>query len=124
MLLQANPYSWNKFANVLYIDSPAGTGFTYATDPNDLHTNDFSVSVDIMSFLFQFMRIYPTYVAGKTKLDTPPGVYLFGESYGGTVVTNLAGLLLKMPQVCTLSLRKITFLVIFDTQIFYLLMPS
>ena len=104
--MQANPYSWNKFANVLYIDSPAGTGFTYATDPNDLHTNDFSVSVDIMSFLFQFMRIYPTYVAGKTKLDTQPSVYLFGESYGGTVVTNLAGLLLKMPQVCTLRLKK------------------
>ena len=50
-----------------------------------------------MSFLFQFMKIYPTYVANKTRLEDPPGVYLFGESYGGTVVTNLAGLLMKMP---------------------------
>lgn len=94
---QANPDGWTKFANVLYIDSPAGTGFTYSSEPESFHTNDFAVSIDIMSFLFQFMKIYPTYVANKTRLEEPAEVYLFGESYGGTVVTNLAGLLMKMP---------------------------
>ena len=60
-----------------------------------------------MSFLFQFMRIYPTYVADKTRLEAQPDVYLFGESYGGTVVTNLAGLLLKMPSQKSVKLKGI-----------------
>ena len=93
--IKPNKYSWNKFANMLYIDSPAGTGFTYASNDQNYHTNDSLVSIDLMSFLFQFMRMYPLYVSADPSFK--PNVYLFGESYGGTVVTNLAHLLMQMP---------------------------
>uniref|UniRef100_A0A0M3JA00 Uncharacterized serine carboxypeptidase (inferred by orthology to a C. elegans protein) n=1 Tax=Anisakis simplex TaxID=6269 RepID=A0A0M3JA00_ANISI len=37
--LRANEYAWNKMASVIYIESPAGVGYSYATDGN-ITTND------------------------------------------------------------------------------------
>ncbi len=31
--LSRNPYAWSRVAHVLYVDSPAGTGMSYSTDP-------------------------------------------------------------------------------------------
>jgi len=39
--LEPNMYSWNKFANVLYVESPPGVGFSLGGDTvsfNDTYT--------------------------------------------------------------------------------------
>ena len=37
--LRSNPYSWNKVANVIFLESPAGTGYSFSNDRN-YTTND------------------------------------------------------------------------------------
>jgi cathepsin A (carboxypeptidase C) len=39
--LKPSNYSWNRRANVLYIDNPAGVGYSYAEKPRDIKTNDY-----------------------------------------------------------------------------------
>jgi carboxypeptidase C (cathepsin A) len=36
----ANEYSWNTAANVLYIESPAGVGYSYCGNTADCTFND------------------------------------------------------------------------------------
>ena len=86
--IKPNPFGWHKTAHMLYVDSPVGTGFSYSNSATALHTKDGDVSVDIASLVFQFLKVFPTYI-GAPRLSKPPKVYLFGESYGGTVVTDL-----------------------------------
>ncbi len=33
--LVANPQSWNQYANMLYIESPVGVGFSFSKTPSD-----------------------------------------------------------------------------------------
>jgi len=35
--INKNPEPWNKRANVLYIESPAGVGFSWAATPQDMN---------------------------------------------------------------------------------------
>ena len=67
-----NPYSWNTKASVLYIDQPAGTGFSYGLGVD--HGED-GVAADMYDFLQQFMKAHPQY----SKLP----FFAFGESYAG-----------------------------------------
>ena len=73
-----NNYSWNTAANLLYVDQPAGTGFSYVTDPLKYDTNEGEIAAALWDFILQFYTKYPKY----KNLD----LYITGESYAGHYV--------------------------------------
>ncbi|XP_023674842.2 lysosomal protective protein-like [Paramormyrops kingsleyae] len=79
-----NPYSWNKQANVLYLDSPAGVGFSYSTSGN-YQIGDPQVAEDNYQALQQFFVRFPSFVRND--------FYVFAESYGGVYGPSLSKLI-------------------------------
>lgn len=79
--LRMNPFSWNMVANVLYIESPAGVGYSYATDGN-VTTDDDQVSAENYAALMQFYGKFPELLSHD--------LYITGESYGGVYVPTFA----------------------------------
>jgi len=79
--LYSNPYSWNQLANVLYLESPAGVGFSYS-DRRDYDTNDDQVGHNNYLALQDFLARFPEF-EGRD-------LYLTGESYAGVYVPTLA----------------------------------
>jgi carboxypeptidase C (cathepsin A) len=41
-VIKPNPYSWNQRANMLYLESPAGVGYSYAADEKASNHTDMS----------------------------------------------------------------------------------
>uniref|UniRef100_A0A7E4UWI1 Carboxypeptidase n=1 Tax=Panagrellus redivivus TaxID=6233 RepID=A0A7E4UWI1_PANRE len=78
--LYLNPYAWNRAGSVLYIESPAGVGFSYDTANGTL--TDESTADDNHAALVDFFRKFPEY--------RDHDFYITGESYGGVYVPMLA----------------------------------
>jgi carboxypeptidase C (cathepsin A) len=68
-------------ANVLYIESPAGVGYSLAGNVQDTIHNDMSTSVDAVAALYQWYLKFPEFVDNE--------LYISGESYGGIYVPYL-----------------------------------
>jgi len=82
LTLKTNPFSWNTHANLLYVDQPGGTGFSYVKDHNGYVHNETQVAIEMVSFLTQFFAAYPQYA------NLP--FYITGESYGGHYVSAIS----------------------------------
>jgi carboxypeptidase C (cathepsin A) len=69
--LNPNPFSWSKTAHMVYIDSPAGTGFSYTPGDESYYTSDDKTIADLVVFVEGFFEEHPwltqqpLYVAGK-----------------------------------------------------------
>lgn len=70
-----NTYGWNTNANIVYIDQPAGVGFSYG-DTSDADHDEAEVAEDMYNFLHEFSE------ANNNLLKTND-FFVFGESYGG-----------------------------------------
>ncbi|ROV87381.1 hypothetical protein VMCG_10747 [Cytospora schulzeri] len=67
-----NPYSWNEYANMLYVDQPINTGFSFGDDEA---TSTVTAAPFVWAFLQAFLAAFPVYESRDFGLWT--------ESYGG-----------------------------------------
>lgn len=86
--LYNNTFSWNREANVIFLEAPAGVGFSYALNKK-YSTDDDSVSYDNYVALQHFFEKFPQF----KKND----FYITGESYGGIYVPTLSVRVLTGP---------------------------
>lgn len=71
-----NPFAWNTVANVLFLEQPAGVGFSYGS----LAADDNSTATDTNDALRAFIALHPE-LRGRD-------FFVLGESYGGHYVPN------------------------------------
>ncbi|XP_057538852.1 serine carboxypeptidase-like 15 isoform X2 [Amaranthus tricolor] len=75
---QTNPFSWTKVASIIFLDSPVGTGFSYATTPEGYYSDDVTSSRHIHQFLRKW------FIDHAGFLNNP--LYISGDSYSGKIV--------------------------------------
>ncbi|KAG6486293.1 hypothetical protein ZIOFF_054863 [Zingiber officinale] len=81
--LYRNPYAWNEVANVLFLESPAGVGFSYSNTTSDYaKSGDRRTAIDALIFLVNWFERFPEY-KGRD-------FFITGESYAGHYVPQLA----------------------------------
>jgi len=69
-----NPYSWNEYSNIFFIDQPIGVGFSYADYGETVSTTE-EAAKDVAAFVAIFFEHFSKF-KGR-------GFHLSGESYGG-----------------------------------------
>lgn len=88
-----NPWAWNRVANMLYLDSPAGSGGSHGYSqcivsgkPVACRWNDTSQAEAYAHTLLAFYRAFPEFRQNA--------LYMSGESYAGQYVPNIARFIL------------------------------
>lgn len=79
--------TWVKDMNVLFIDSPVGTGFSYVDNEKHYATSNKQAGTDLVELLRGFFKENP-------EFKSVP-LHIFGESYGGKIAVEFAYLLNK-----------------------------
>ncbi|GKU91743.1 hypothetical protein SLEP1_g5569 [Rubroshorea leprosula] len=86
--LSLNPYAWNKEANLLFLDSPAGVGFSYSNTSAGLYTvGDKRTGGEAYTFLIKWLERFPQYKHRP--------FFIAGESYAGHYIPELTRIIVR-----------------------------
>ncbi|KAL2498130.1 Serine carboxypeptidase-like 11 [Abeliophyllum distichum] len=76
--LVLNPKSWTKAANIIFLDSPVLTGFSYARTPTAAQGTDIEACGYAHEFLRKWLIDHPQFISNE--------FYVGGDSYSGLIV--------------------------------------
>ncbi|KAG0474272.1 hypothetical protein HPP92_013958 [Vanilla planifolia] len=101
--LYSSPYSWNKFANVLFMEGPVGVGFSVSSNGQDIYKcSDLQLIDETYKFLLGWMQRFPEH----RNAD----IYLAGQSYAGVLGPGVATYILfknSQPNATHVNVRGI-----------------
>ncbi|CAL4939705.1 unnamed protein product [Urochloa decumbens] len=81
-------HAWNRVANMLFIEIPAGVGYSYSNTTSDYHnTGDQRTTGDAYTFLVNWLEKFPVY--------RDRDFFITGESYAGHYIPELANLIVS-----------------------------
>ncbi|KAK8084779.1 serine carboxypeptidase [Apiospora hydei] len=84
--LVPNNGSWHEFANLLFVDNPVGTGYSFVDTNNYLHELD-EMADQFVTFLEKWFKLFPQYEHDD--------LYIAGESFAGQHIPYIARAILK-----------------------------
>lgn len=76
--LELEPNSWTKVANVIYLDAPTLTGYSYTKTPEAVRSSDTASASQTAEFLRKFVGNHPKFMKNP--------LYVTGISYSGIVI--------------------------------------
>ncbi|CAK5014511.1 unnamed protein product [Meloidogyne enterolobii] len=96
--LRKNVYSWNKYASVVYIESPVGVGYSYSLNGKIENSDDNTAKMNYEA-VKQFLQIHNSY--------RNYSVYITGESYAGIYIPMLASKIIDGQKNFRINLKAI-----------------
>ncbi|XP_044947577.1 serine carboxypeptidase-like 15 [Hordeum vulgare subsp. vulgare] len=75
------PDSWTKVSNIIFIDSPVGTGFSYSKTEQGYKSSDTKVVTQIVTFIRKWFDEHPEFLSNP--------FYVAGDSYCGITVPGI-----------------------------------
>ncbi|KAI3892355.1 hypothetical protein MKW92_015274 [Papaver armeniacum] len=76
--LSLNPNSWTKIANIIFLDEPVGTGFSYSKSSHESTIGDLESAENTYEFLVKWLTQNPEFQSNP--------LYISGDSYSGIIV--------------------------------------
>ena len=99
-----NQHSWTNIANMIFLDQPIGTGYSYSDDGSEVLTHE-DIAKDTYAFLALFFTRFSQYA------DAP--FHLAGESYFGHMGPAIASTIHKANKMIEIAprpwMKKINF---------------
>jgi carboxypeptidase C (cathepsin A) len=75
--IQGNPHSWHKHANLLFVDQPVGTGFSYTGKHKYASSNE-EVADQFYTFLVEFLELHSSLLSSDGSARHSRAIHFSG----------------------------------------------